>query len=346
MKQSFGFTEKGEEAVLYIMKNSNNMEASVTNYGAALVKLLVPDKDRQLQDVVLGYDDVKGYENGDKFFGAAVGRIANRIGGASFVLNGREYTLEQNDNNNNLHSGNDFYNTRLWTVEEADEQHVVFSLHSAHMDQGYPGDVNIKVTYTLTEENELKIYYYALPEQDTIINMTNHSYFNLSGEASGDVLNQEVWINADAYTRADKFSIPTGEITPVEGTPMDFRISKPVGRDIEKEYEALVFGTGYDHNWVLNGNGYRKAASMYSSGTGILMEVYTDLPGMQFYTGNFLKGEPGKGGVPYCIRQGACFETQYFPDAVHKDNFDSPVVIAGEVYETVTAYKFKIQKDS
>ena len=341
MVQNFGTTKNGEEARLYCLKNSRGMEISVSDYGAALVEVLVPGFDGKQYDVVLGYDDVRGYEEADKFFGATVGRMANRIGGAEFVLNGRSYKLSPNDNGNNLHSGPQFYNQRMWQVKEADETHVVFSLLSPDGDQGYPGDVKIEVSYTLTEENEIKIHYYAVPEEDTIINMTNHSYFNLAGHDSGDILKQEVWLDADAYTRADAESIPTGEIISVEGTPMDFRVKKALGKDIEEDYEALRFGGGYDHNWVLNGQGFRKVGEFSCRDTGITMEVHTDLPGIQIYSGNFLVEEQGKKGAVYKKRQAVCFETQYFPDAVHKENFEGPRVNAGEVYETTTVYRFR-----
>ena len=340
MKRDFGTTAKGEQAFLYTLKNKNGMEIAVSDYGAVLVKVLIPDKAGNLVDVVLGYDDVNGYEAGTLYFGATVGRVANRIGGGSFELNGKTYMLTQNDNKNTLHGGTPYYDKRMWMVEEADEGHVSLALHSPDGDQGFPGAVEIHVTYTLTEENEVKLHYHAVPKEDTLLNLTNHSYFNLSGHASFDVLGQEAMICADAYTRADAESIPTGELVPVDGTPMDFRTMKPIGREIGTDYEALVLGQGYDHNWALRGKGYRQAAAMYSEQTGIEMKVYTDLPGMQFYTGNFIERENGKGGAIYGKRQGACFETQFFPDAVHKEQFEGPVVKAGEAYDTVTVYQF------
>lgn len=341
----FGVTSKGEEARLFTLSNSSGMEISVTDYGAALVQVIVPDRDGKPVDVVCGYDEAAAYEEGDLFFGATVGRIANRIGKAAFTLNGKTYELEKNDNGkNNLHSGMDFYKNRLWIVKEMTENSVKFGLESPDGDQGYPGAVSIEVTYTLEEDHAVRISYLAVPEEDTIINMTNHSYFNLDGHAAGDVLEQEVWLDADAYTRADEESIPTGEILPVEGTPMDFRTKKPLGRDIEEDYEALNFGGGYDHNWVLNNEGsFAKVAEMSSKESGIVMEVYTDLPGIQIYSGNFIDEVKGKGGVVYHKRQACCFETQYFPDAVNKDNFKSPVCRKGETYQTVTMYKFLVK---
>ena len=226
MKRDFGTTAKGEQAFLYTLKNKNGMEIAVSDYGAVLVKVLIPDKAGNLVDVVLGYDDVNGYEAGTLYFGATVGRVANRIGGGSFELNGKTYVLTQNDNKNTLHGGTPYYDKRMWMVEEADEGHVSLALHSPDGDQGFPGAVDIHVTYTLTDENEVKIHYHGIPEADTLLNLTNHSYFNLSGHASFDVLGQEAMICADAYTRADAESIPTGELVPVDGTPMDFRTMK------------------------------------------------------------------------------------------------------------------------
>ena len=340
MTHSFGMTSKGEEARLFTIQNDKGMEIKVSDYGATLVQVRVPDKEGRLLDVGLGYDDVQGYEAGNAFFGATIGRVANRIGNGEFRLGGRTYELTRNDGQNTLHGGRDFYNKRIWKTGETQEDHVEFLMDSPSGDQGFPGNVKISVTYTLTKDNEVKIHYRAVPDADTLMNLTNHSYFNLSGHASGTVLDQEVMLYADAYARADSQSIPTGEIVPVSGTPMDFRQLKPVGAEIEEAYEALEFGKGYDHNWVLNGNGYRKAAFMRSKESGIAMEVYTDLPGMQFYTANFVDHEKGKAGAVYNMRQAACFETQYFPDAVHKDHFEGPEVKAGEVYETTTAYRF------
>ena len=341
MKKEFGATKNGEKASCYVLKNSKGMEAVVSDFGASLLKLYVPDKDGKTQDVVLGYETLEDYENGGDSLGATVGRVANRIGMAEFELNGKKYELTKNDNGENtLHGGTDFYNKRMWDVKEEDDTHVVFALVSPDGDQGFPGEVKIEVSYTITEENELKIHYHAIPDQDTLLNMTNHSYFNLSGHASGTAWNAKVWIDADAFTETDAELIPTGTVVPVEGTPMDFRKKKVVEKEIGADYTPLKLAGGYDHNWVLNGKGFRKAASAESEETGIKMEVYTDLPGMQFYSGNFLAGSKGKEGAVYEKGYGICFETQYFPDAIHKENFESPITKAGEVYDTTTVYKF------
>ena len=341
-QRSFGKNTKGEAATLYTFENKNGMVMEVSDFGATLYSLLVPDKEGNLCDVVLGYDDPIGYEGpSGTFFGATVGRNANRICKGKFTLNGKEYQLDINNASNNLHSGLDFYSFRIWNVKETTENSITFSLHSPDGDQGYPGALDIDVTYTLKDDNSIQIDYYGVPEEDTIVNLTNHSYFNLNGHASGPITKHLIWVDADAFTRADEESIPTGEITPVEGTPMDFRVKKEVGRDIDADYEAVIFGKGYDHNWCLNNNGkFAKVAELNADISGITLEVYTDLPGVQIYTGNFLAEEPGKQGVVYKHRQGICFETQYYPDAINHDNFEGPVCKAGEVYKTTTVYKF------
>lgn len=343
LKKSFGQTKENQEAFLYIFENKNGMLMSVTDYGATLVNVVVPDKNGKLTDVVLGYDNAAGYENGDVFFGAVVGRNANRIGGASFELNGQTYDLVKNDGENNLHSGMDFTNKRFWNVEETTENSITLALESKDMDQGYPGNVTLRVTYTLTDDNAVEIAYHAVPDADTILNMTNHSYFNLDGHDGGTVLKHHVKIDADYFTRADAASIPTGELADVAGTPMDFREKKMIGLGIDADYEATKLGQGYDHNWVLKNEGtFAKVAEMEAETSGIGVEVWTDLPGMQFYTGNFIQNAFGKGGVIYHRRSGACFETQYFPDAIHKPQFAQPVTKAGEAYSTKTAYRFHL----
>ena len=339
--KQFGTTGDGRKAWLYTMKNDAGTTVSVTDYGAALVNVIVKGQDGIPLDVVLGYDDAAGYERGGASIGATVGRSANRIGGAQIEIGGKTYSLEKNDNGNNLHSGPDYYNKRLWEVAENDDDHVTFLLHSPDGDQGYPGALDMYVTYSLDEDNMLTIHYEAAPDQDTVINMTNHSYFNLNGHDSGSVLDHTVMLAADAFTPADEESIPTGEIRPVEGTPMDFRTAKKLGEEIGADYEPLRFGGGYDHNWVLkNENGFDKVAEVTADRSGIRMEVWTDLPGVQMYTANFLDNEPGKDGAVYESRSAVCLETQYYPDAIHHDNFPGPVCRRGEKYDTRTAYRF------
>lgn len=342
MKRSFGFNKKREETSLYTFKNANGMVMEVTDFGATLYALEVPDKEGNMHDVVLGYDTPVEYEESNgTFFGATVGRNGNRIANAKFVLNGKEYTLDVNNGPNNLHSGLNFYSYRNWEVKQVTENSITFFLHSPDGDQGYPGALDVEVTYTLTDNNEVKIDYYGVPEEDTIINMTNHSYFNLNGHDSGNILTHEVWLDADAFTRVDDGLVPTGEFTSVEGTPMDFRVRKIVGKEIDSDYEALNYGKGYDHNWCLNNHGeFAKVAELYGDKTGILMEVYTDLPGVQMYAGNFLTEQKGKKNVVYNHRQGICFETQNYPDAINHSNFPNPVYKKGEYYKTTTVYKF------
>lgn len=339
--KDFGTTEKGQKALLYTMKNDAGTSVSVSDYGAALVSLFVRGKDGNPVDVVLGYDNVTGYEKGGDSIGATVGRNANRIGGASIEINGVTYELDKNDNGNNLHSGYDYYNKRFWDVAENADDHVTFRLHSPDKDQGYPGALDMYVTYTLDEDSMLTIHYEAEPDKDTVINMTNHSYFNLNGHASGTVLNHSVTLDAESFTPADRESIPTGEIRSVDGTPMDFRSGKMLGKEIDADYEPLRFGGGYDHNWVLKNEGrFDKVAEVTADRSGIRMEVYTDLPGVQMYTANFLNGEPGKEGALYGKRSAVCLETQYFPDAIHHENFPQPLCKKGEKYDTRTAYRF------
>ncbi len=344
-KELWGNMQGGREVYLYTLVNRNGVSASFTNLGAVWVNMNVPDRDGNVVDVVLGFDSADEYLINPPHFGAPIGRNANRIAGAKFTINGKEYKLEPNNGPNNLHSGPDLYQSRLWDSEAEENDlgtSVSFSLFSPDGDQGFPGNANITITYTLTPDNSLDISYHMICDADTVANFTNHSYFNLDGHDGKDTLKQRVWIDADTYTRADEGSIPTGEFTPVKGTPMDFTVMKPIEQDIHEDYEALVFGGGYDHNWVLNHpqGEVSLCAASESDKTGIRMEVYTDLPGIQFYTANFLKNMTGKGGAVYEKRCCYCFETQYYPDSVNKPEFQSPVLKAGEEYKTTTIYKF------
>lgn len=342
-KLCFGQNSKGEAAALYSFENRNGMIMEVSDFGATLYSLYVPSRSGRLYDVVLGYDNPLGYEGpSGTFFGATVGRNANRIGNAAFSLGGKKFTLDKNDGKNNLHSGFDFYNFRIWQVKDFGENFITFSLHSPDGDQGFSGALDVDVTYTLTDDNTVKIDYYAVSDAETVINLTNHSYFNLNGHDSGSILKHTAFIDADKFTATDSESIPTGLLPDVAGTPMDFRTEKEVGRDIDADFEALRFGKGYDHNWCLNNNGeFKKVAELCGDVSGIAMEVYTDLPGCQIYSGNFLVEEKGKRGAVYKHRGGICFETQYYPDAVNHQNFAAPIFKAGEPYKTTTTYKFK-----
>lgn len=345
--KSFGVTKNSEEAHLFVLTNKKGSSIAVTDFGATLVQVNMPDKDGHLADVVLGYDDVNGYEVVSGHLGATVGRNANRIANGRFTLNGKEYVLTQNNGTNNLHSGMNYYSQRIWESEcgECPEgYYATFYLESPDGDQGYPGNAKIFVTYTLTEEDAVWISYHGVADADTAFNMTNHSYFNLAGEGSGDILNHLVWLDSDEFTIADEGSIPTGELVKVAGTPMDFTEEKAVGRDIEADYAPLHMAKGYDHNWVLKNNGQLACvATCRETGSGRIMEVYTDLPGIQIYTGNGLHTN-GKGGHYYDKRDGICFETQYYPNSINTPHFPQPVVKAGEEYKTKTVFRFGVEE--
>lgn len=346
-KTLYGTMPDGTPVDCYTLTNGNGTSASFITLGATWTSMLVKDRDGNLADVVLGYDSLELYIKNPPHFGAPIGRNANRIGGGVYTLNGKTYHLFQNNAGvNNLHSAPDLYHNRIWKAEAQETDlgsRVVFSLESPDGDQGYPGNADIAITYTLTEDDSLVIRYQMVSDADTIANFTNHAYFNLAGHDCPDILDQEVWIDADCYTPADATSIPTGEIMKVAGTPMDFTKQKPIGQDIDADFTDLKQAGGFDHNWVLNHPEGELALSARAvdKKSGRVMEVYTDLPGMQFYTANGLKGDlPGRGGAQYGRRHAYCFETQYFPDAINKPQFPSPILKAGEEYDTTTVYKF------
>ncbi|MRY42929.1 galactose-1-epimerase, partial [Parabacteroides distasonis] len=340
-KKLFGMMPTCENVYIYTLKNSNGMEVEISTYGAAVVSALVPDKTGEFQDVILGYDDLEGYLKGDKYFGAIIGRFANRIQYGKFTLNGVEYNLAQNNGQNHLHGGIKGFDKAVWDskIRKDIDNSVELCYFSPDGEEGYPGNLYVKVTYVLTEDNALEIHYKANTDKDTIINLTNHAYFNLSGHSSGDILKQKLMINADKFTVNDKNSIPTGEIREVEGTPMDFRTLTPIGQNINSDYEQIVFGNGYDHNWVLNTNNSAqlKAAQAVDENTGIVMDVYTTTPGIQFYSANFLAGSDiGKNNTVYNSRDAFCLETQYFPNSINCSKFESPILRAGEEYNHKT----------
>lgn len=346
VKEFFGKAKDGTDVDMYTITNGNGVVAKFTNYGAILVSLFVPDKDGNMADVVLGYDDLEKYFVNGPNFGSTIGRHANRIGKASFVLNGQTYELDKNDGNNNLHGGYNGYHKRVWSANTYTEelgQVMEFTYQSSDGDQGFPGNLNITVKYILTEDNSIMIEYFATTDKDTVVNLTNHSYFNLAGHNSGTILEQKAWINAEQFTIADEESIPTGEFADVAGTPMDFRTPKAIGKDIDSDYYQVKWGLGFDHNWVLKTKEGEVSlvASLEDDKSGRKMEVYTDMAGIQFYTGNFLDGtEIGKGNTPYIKRSGVCFETQYFPNGINLKNFPQPVLKAGDEYHFTTIYKF------
>ena len=315
----------------------------ILTYGGAIQSLVVPDRQGNLVDVVLGFDTLEDYRKQDKYIGALIGRYGNRIGGASFSLNGSEYPLAANDGGkNHLHGGQCGFDKQVWTVEEQSEDVLVLSLQSPDGQEGYPGTLSVRVTYALTEEG-LSIDYWAQCDQDTLCSLTNHAYFNLSGHQSGPVAKQFIQLMAGAYTPTVPGSIPTGEIAPVDGTPMDLRTGLPIGQRVDEPFEQLTMAGGYDHNWVVDGwdGSLRLAAKAWSQETGIAMETWTTQPGVQFYSGNYLDGCPaGKGGVPYAKRWGFCLETQHYPDSPHHPNFPSTVLRKGSEYRQRTEYRF------
>jgi aldose 1-epimerase len=346
-KKIFGKTLEGNEAYIYTLTNSNGMSADITNFGGIILSLKVPDKEGKLDDVVLNYDKLERFFKRGPYFGAIIGRYANRIENASFELNGVKYELYKNDGENTLHGGLKGFDKVLWEAKPIEERNALeLTYLSVDGEEGFPGNLSVKVTYTLTEDNSVKIDYNAVSDKDTVINLTNHSYFNLSGHASGNILKHKVMINADSFTPNDEYSIPTGEIKSVKGTPMDFTEFKEVGRDIKEEYDQLVYGHGYDHNWVLNVSGEKpeKAAEVIDERSGMVLEVYTTQPGVQFYSGNFLDGsERGKDNVVYKRRSGFCLETQNFPNSINIKHFPSPMLKAGEEYKHITIYKFLVR---
>lgn len=339
--EKFGVTKEGEEVTLFTLENKNGMRAEFIDYGANIVRLFVPDCEGKLDDIVLGFDDVAGYEVNGCFFGSLIGRHGNRIGKAEFALNGVTYELEKNDGDNNLHGGTPGYNKVMYKAETTDTS-VSFSRTSPDMEQGYPGNLDICVTYTLTDENELKISYQAESDKDTLCNMTNHSYFNLKGHNGGTITDHKVWIRANGFTETSDDLIPNGNIVDVTGTPMDFRTEKIIAQDIEADYEPLKIAGGYDHNYALDKETGKleKVAELSEETTGRRMEVYTDLPGMQLYTGNFIVKENGKEGAEYTKRNGVCFETQFFPNSVNVPAFESCVLKAGDTFTSTTVYRF------
>ncbi|MBQ8236580.1 MAG: galactose mutarotase [Oscillospiraceae bacterium] len=337
MTKSFGTLPNGQEATLYTI-TCGGLTAEITDYGATLVRLWVPDKAGHLADVVLGYDDVNGYRQGKCFFGTIVGRNANRVAGSSFMIGDRKVQLTPNENGNNLHSGPDFYHTRLWTVEFHVDNVLVLRLDSPDGDQGFPGNASIRVTYELDPMGGLHISYDAECDQDTVFNLTNHSYFNLAGHQNQKAaMEQLLTIPSGVFCPDDAQNIPTGEERDVEGTPFDFRKPKAIGRDIDADYEPLILQGGYDHNFEVYTN---PCATLSAPDGSRNMMVYTDLPGIQFYSGNFIIDEHGKDGVVYGKRSGVALETQYYPNALNNPAWDQPTHPRGEPYHSETVYWF------
>ncbi len=344
-KTFFGTTAKGDDAYLYTLSNEN-ITIQVTDFGSTLVSLMVPDKNGTLTDICLGYDSLADYENDPNVnLGCNVGRNANRIRNSRFSINNVEYTLDANDGKNNLHSGFSPYSKRMWNVEEFSDDSITFSLFSPHMDQGFPGSLTLYVTYKLVDKG-FKLIYSATPNMDTLINVTNHCYFNLNGEGCGNVLDHMLTVNSDTFTYNDTESIPTGEIYSVKGTPMDFRITKAVGKDINVDYDTLKSAKGYDHNWCINQTDFydnlAKAIDIHSTKTGIQMTMYTDYPGIQIYSGNYTDVKNGKHGHTYSEKEAICFEPQFYPDSINIASFPSPICKANNEYHKEISYIFDI----
>ena len=338
----FGKSKEGKDITLYTITNAAGMQADVTDLGAILVNLFVPGKDGKTDDVVLGFATGEEYYDNASFFGATIGPSANRIGNAKFTIEGREYQLAVNDGPNNLHS--DFekgYHKRMWDAEIL-ENGVRFSLEAPDGDMGFPGNLKISVTYTLTEDNAISLKYHGTTDRAALLNMTNHSYFNLAGHKAGNIEDHVLTIHASCYTPVVPGAIPTGEIAPVAGTPMDFTKAKRIGDEIRADFEQLKLTKGYDHNWVVDGadGTLREIAVVSEPTTGRVMTVLTDLPGVQFYAGNCITPVAGKDGAQYEVRSGLCLETQCYPDSINKANFPSVVYTPEKAYDTETVYRF------
>lgn len=342
---NFIATVDGKETALYTLTNANGVEACITNFGGRIVSLMVPDKDGNFRDVVLGHDSIGDYLN-DGNFGALIGRYGNRINKGRFSINDVEYQLPQNNYGHCLHGGPKGFHNLVWEARQPNDSVLILSLFSPDGDEGFPGNVNVEVTYTLTANNALKIDYSATTDKPTILNLTNHSYFNLSGDPSRDITEETLTFDASGFTPIDSTFMTTGEIRPVEGTPFDFRNGRVIGDSINSDYEQIKNGLGYDHNMVLDhpGDIDNVAAKLYDPSSGIVMEVFTTEPGIQFYAGNFLDGSvKGKKGIAYPRRSAICLETQHFPDSPNKPDWPSVVVLPGNTYTSNCIYKFSVQ---
>ena len=349
-QRPFGIDQDGKPVTVYTLTNTHGMKAEISNYGGILTRLLVPDRNGDLDDVVLGYNDVESYIEASPYFGALIGRVGNRIASGKFTLNGKSYTLAENNFPGGigcqLHGGTRGFDKVLWDAYPSvggNEASLSLRYVSKDGEEGYPGNLHVEVTYTLMNDNALKIEYKATTDKATPVNLTNHSYFNLKGEGSGNILGHVVMLNADQMTPVDAGLIPTGEITSVKGTPFDFTKPTAIGARVDEDNEQLKFGNGYDHNWVLNKehSGMTLAATVYEPVYGRFMEVWTQEPGVQFYCGNFLDGSNvGKRGVAYDFRTGFCLETQHFPDSPNQATFPSIILHPGETYNTSTIYRF------
>lgn len=343
-KELFEKTIDGVKNSLYVLRNSDGMEVCVMNYGAKIVSLVVPDQQEEFRDVVLGYSSIDEYLSGEPTFGATCGRYSNRIAKGKFNIGDEQYTLAINNGPNHLHGGIKGFSSVMWNVSQHSDHSVTFSYLSKDGEEGYPGNLSVEVTYTLTNDNRLEIFYRATTDKATVFNPTNHSYFNLSGEGDPSIYDHFLTIHADSYLPTDATSIPLGDPAPVNGTPMDFRTPTAIGLRIDNDFEQLRLGVGYDHNYIVNNTreGLALVAVCESPKSGIIMETYTTQPGLQLYTGNFLTGEIiGKSGKCYPRRSAFCLETQHYPDSPNHPNYPTTVLKPGEVFESKTVYKFR-----
>ena len=348
--QKFGVLEDGREVQLFRLKNQGGMTVEIADLGGTIVSLNTIDFDGEFADVTTGFSNPQPYADGAGYMGAIVGRYANRIADGRFSIDGIQYSLAQNNGDNSIHGGIAGFDKKIWDVEYSEnlsEARLILKTFSLDGEEGYPGRVDLTVVYTLNDKNQLIIDYFATTDKATVINLTNHAYFNLDGHNAGSILNHEITINADRYTMVDNESIPTGAIVEVAGSPLDFRSAKRIGKDIESSHQQIQFGSGFDHNFVINHEApgaMTLAAAAYSSVSGRVMNVYTDQPGVQFYTGNFLNGRlVGKRGAVYESRHAFCLETQHFPDSPNKSNFPSTILRPGEPFETQTIFEFKVR---
>lgn len=335
----------GKKTNLYVLKNKNQMEAAFTNYGGRLVSLLVPDSSGKLIDVVVGFDSVEGFEKStEPYFGATIGRYGNRIAKGKFSIDGKEYSIFTNNGANALHGGKKGYQYVVWDAKQTDSQTLVLTYLSKDMEEGFPGNLNVKVTYSLTDDNELKMDYEATTDKKTVVNLTNHAFFNLNGEGSGTILDHNLQIFADQYTPVDTTLIPLGKNVAVKGTPFDFTTATTIGKRVEEANDQLKAGKGYDHNFVLNGTkgmGMTHAAMVKGDKSGIVMDIYTQEPGLQFYSGNFMQSKNVfKGGAKDDFRTALALETQHFPDSPNQPAFPSTILNPGQTYKTSSIYKF------
>jgi len=336
----FGKTDTGKVARLITLQNANHMKVQISNYGAMIVSILIPQKNNSYIDVILGHSDVSQYQTSNSCMGATIGRNANRIENAEFVLNGKKYHLDKNEGNNNCHSGFSGFHKRMWNILNISEKKACFFLHSKDGDQGFPGNLDIKVTYELTDKNQLCIFYEGEADQDTIVNITNHCYFNLDGHNSGTILDQLVKINADYFLPVKDISwIPTGERRNVESTPMDFRKPQKIGKRLKEDFDQFDIKRDFNHCFILNKT-KNEASEAYSEKSGIRMKLYTDLLALQFYTGGYLDAEPGKDNVIYGPNSGFCMEAEYVPNAINNEKEEQPILKKGEKYNKTIIYEF------